>query len=123
MSASEQTSASKRVEDFTIVNVIEMPEHLEEGIIYISEEYDVSIHLCACGCKQKTVMPLGPKGWDIRIHEGKVSFTPSIGNFSWEGKYHAHYFITENKVQWCEPPTLLTSPHKPDDFAPYELEP
>lgn len=108
---------------FKVKHVVEMPENFDGDIIYISNEYGISIHLCACGCKGKTIMPLGHSGWDIRLKDGKVSFTPSIGNFSWESKYHAHYYITDNKVVWCEPATRLESPFKPDNFAPYELEP
>lgn len=39
----------------------QIPEQLDEGIIYISEEYGVSIHLCACGGKGKTALPLEKK--------------------------------------------------------------
>ena len=27
-----------------------IPEQLEPGKIYISDEYKVAVHLCACGC-------------------------------------------------------------------------
>jgi hypothetical protein len=75
---------------------------IEEGILYISEKYNVSIHLCACGCKGKTVLPFNkPNEWVMVNNEGKVSFTPSIGNFSGESPYHAHYYVTDNKIVWC----------------------
>lgn len=34
-----------------------IPELLEQGVLYISEKFGVSIHLCACGCGEKTVLP------------------------------------------------------------------
>lgn len=84
--------------------VIEMPPNLEEGILYVSKEYGVAIHLCACGCKGKAVTPLkgseGSKGgWTLTGKE-VVTLRPSIGNWSGERKYHAHYYITDNNVQW-----------------------
>ena len=81
-----------------------IPSELESGIAYISEKYGVSIHLCACGCGEKTVLPLekNGSGWVlIKNEDGTVSFTPSIGNWSGENPYHAHYFITKNKIIWC----------------------
>jgi hypothetical protein len=78
---------------------------LKEGILYISKKYSTAIHLCACGCKQKTVTPLNDddkhRGWTLNETDGKVSLSPSIGNFKGENPYHAHYFIVENKIQWC----------------------
>jgi hypothetical protein len=81
-----------------------IPETLEEGKLYISKEYGIAIHLCACGCGEKTVMGIKPNwatGWDlIENIDGTISFTPSIGNWSGQNPYHAHYFITKNKVIW-----------------------
>lgn len=94
-----------RIETVTLLFVEQISENLEEGIVYISEKYGCSIHLCACGCKQETVLPIergNGKGWNLIKHEdGTVSFTPSIGNFSGEKPYHAHYYITKNKIIWC----------------------
>ena len=83
------------------IEVIE--EELEEGVLYISEKYGIAIHLCACGCKQKTVTDLRPHwkdGWTISNNEGLITLRPSIGNFNGENPYHAHYFITNNKIEW-----------------------
>lgn len=84
----------------------EIPNELEEGILYISEGYKVAIHLCACGCKGKTVTPLKTIakiiGWTLTKNQDKVTLNPSIGNFSGEApNYHAHYFIVNNKINWC----------------------
>jgi hypothetical protein len=72
-----------------------IPKELEQKKVYISEEYEVSVHKCLCGCGEKTVMPLGKKGWNLIKHDnGKVSFTPSVGNFQFHCK--SHYIITKN---------------------------
>lgn len=79
---------------------------MENAILYISEEFKVSNHLCACGCGQQTVLPFNRdrdfgKDWSMTNDNGKISFIPSIGNFSGENPYHAHYLITDNKIIWC----------------------
>lgn len=78
-----------------------IPHELEAGVLYISEEYKCAIHLCACGCGVKTVTPLGDGEWQISgMHEDDITLRPSIGNFSGENPYHAHYYITNNKIEW-----------------------
>lgn len=80
------------------VYVETMPDYVsfEEGKVYISEKYNVSIHRCLCGCGEKTVLPLHPiTGWVLTKNSaGKVSFTPSVGNFQIPCK--SHYIITNN---------------------------
>lgn len=89
-----------KVDFFTPLFVDTVPNELEADKIYISKEYDVAIHLCACGCNQKTVTPLGPSDWTLTENENGISLHPSIGNFAGENPYHAHYWIKENKVIW-----------------------
>jgi hypothetical protein len=79
---------------------VQIPTNLEDGIIYISERFGIAIHLCACGCKGKTVTPFGSGQWTLTKTDGKVTLRPSIGNWAGENPYHAHYFITDNKVQF-----------------------
>lgn len=88
-----------KVEQFEIKSVERIPHSLEEGIIYICLECKVAVHLCACGCKEKTVTPLGDGGWTLNYNENGLSLNPSIGNFNIPCK--SHYFITNNKVRWC----------------------
>lgn len=88
----------KQVE-ITPVFVEFIPDNLEEGKVYISEEYNCSIHNCLCGCGQQTVLPLIKGEWQLIKHDdGKVSFTPSIGNFQFPCK--SHYIITKNKANF-----------------------
>lgn len=77
-----------------------MPDAMEEGKLYISERFRLANHLCACGCGMETVTPLGKDGWQLTDNNGSITLRPSIGNFRWENPYHAHYFITDNKIQW-----------------------
>ncbi len=77
-----------------------IPNILEPGILYISEQFHVAIHLCACGCGGKTVTPLGDGEWTLSDNNGEVSLNPSIGNWAGENPYHAHYYITNNKIKW-----------------------
>lgn len=72
-----------------------IPDALDKNKVYISEEYAVSVHSCLCGCGEKTVLPLGKNEWNlIKNDNGKISFTPSIGNYQLPCK--SHYIITNN---------------------------
>ena len=75
-------------------------ETLEHGNLYISNEFKIAIHLCACGCGVQTVTPIDEGEWAISDNEGKITLRPSIGNFMGENPYHAHYFFTEKKIDW-----------------------
>jgi hypothetical protein len=79
-----------------------IPDQLESGILYISEEYNVSIHLCACGCGNKTVIPFKDREdgmfWAMTRNGDNVTFRPSIGN--WQLPCRSHYFITNNAIDW-----------------------
>lgn len=75
-----------------------IPDIIDPGKLYISETFGIAIHLCACGCGVKTVTPLGAGEWTLQKNEDKVTLRPSIGNFTGENPYHAHYFITNNKI-------------------------
>lgn len=78
-----------------------IPKDLEEGKIYISKKYETAVHLCACGCKEKAVTPLGEGAWTLTENDCKITLRPSIGNWIWQKPdYHAHYFITDNKVNF-----------------------
>ncbi|HYV53748.1 MAG TPA: DUF6527 family protein [Chitinophagaceae bacterium] len=84
--------------EITPVFVDEIGE-LEPNKIYISEKYHVAVHLCLCGCGQKTVTPLGKDGWSVIKHaDATVSFQPSILNRKSKGICGAHYVITNNKT-------------------------
>ena len=84
----------------------EIPSSLEEGKLYISKEYGVSIHLCICGCKNKTVLPfkeqpnpIDNNHWGFVDNNGIVTFSPSILNSGLPCK--SHYYIIDNNVILC----------------------
>lgn len=86
--------------DLLIPEFVEyMPEEIREGIIYVSQKYETAIHLCACGCGRKVVTPTGDSWWSITINDGKVTLNPSIGN--WQLPCKTHYFIRDNRIEWC----------------------
>ena len=75
------------------------PEELEDGVLYIAPHYEVAVHLCMCGCREKVVTPLNEYGWNWTFTDGNVSLSPSVGNFQYNCK--SHYFLKNGKVQWC----------------------
>lgn len=82
-----------------------IPDDLEYGIVYISKKWRSSTHLCACGCGNLTVLPIGDpaKGefWILnKQNENIVSFNPSIGNNHSSCPTKAHYYIIDNKIVW-----------------------
>lgn len=89
-----------RLTELTPVYVDEIPKELDRGKLYISKQYGIAVHLCACGCGGKTVTPIRPGEWTLSEQDGKVTLRPSIGNFMGENPYHAHYYITDNKIEW-----------------------
>ena len=58
-----------------------MPEVLTPGVLYVSEEFAVAGHLCACGCgKQGHERRSGPSDWSLRrMVNGGPTLRPSIG--------------------------------------------
>jgi len=91
-----------RLTELEPVFVDYLPETIEEGKLYISKKYRNALHLCACGCKSEVYTPLSkmelPSMWELTESDGKVSLSPSIGNFQIPCK--THYFIRDNQVIW-----------------------
>lgn len=75
-----------------------IPEQMEQGVIYISDKYGVANHLCLCGCGKQTVMPLGVNEWNYTEDNGKISFSPSVGNYQFPCR--SHYIITKSKANF-----------------------
>ncbi|HEX9504362.1 MAG TPA: DUF6527 family protein [Patescibacteria group bacterium] len=75
-----------------------VPEHLEQGVIYVSIPYATVTHKCACGCALGVVTPLAPYAWQLTFDGESVSLYPSIGN--WTFPCRSHYWIRNNKVKW-----------------------
>ena len=75
-----------------------IPEDIDEGIIYVSIQFETVIHKCACGCGSEVVTPLSPAEWSLNFNGQTISLHPSIGNWSFSCK--SHYWIRKNKVEW-----------------------
>lgn len=76
-----------------------LPKDLTPGVLYVSEEYKVAGHLCACGCGSKVIVPLGPAEWSFYERNGRPTLRPSIGN--WQLPCRSHYLITDGNVHWA----------------------
>lgn len=76
-----------------------IPDKIEEGIVYISLEFNTMSHKCACGCGKEVITPISPGGWSFTYDGKTISINPSIGNFSFPCK--SHYFINKSNVVWA----------------------
>ena len=88
------------------------PENMQQGMLYISKKHNTAIHLCLCGCGEQTVTPLDQivtenekivaeahkSGWILTEKGGRISLTPSIGNYSFPCK--SHYIITNDTANF-----------------------
>ena len=89
-----------------------LPTDLEEGVVYVSVNYAVAIHLCLSGCGSQVVTPLHPRAWELTFNGVAVSLFPSIGNY--QLPCQAHYWIRNNRVQWVPSvtPTRFRPAHR-----------
>ena len=86
--------------DFQLKRVRFMPRQLEPGLLYVSEEFEVAGHLCACGCGNKVITPLGQAEWSFEDEKEGPTLRPSIG--SWQLPCKSHYWILAGKVRLAE---------------------
>ena len=94
-----EKTLGKRLERIEPVFVEYLPNQLEYGKLYISEKFETTSHLCACGCGELVVMPFKAGGWSLtKNDDGTVTMRPSVGNFEFPCK--SHYYITNNKIEW-----------------------
>jgi hypothetical protein len=89
----------KRREEITPEFVDVIPDHLEDGVLYISIPYTTILHRCFCGCGAEIVTPLSPTDWELTYDGESVSLSPSIGN--WSYPCQSHYWIRHNQVHWA----------------------
>jgi hypothetical protein len=76
-----------------------MPKALDQGILYVSIEYAVAVHLCCCGCGNRVVTPLNPAQWNVTFDGETVSLSPSVG--SHDLACASHYWIRRGRVRWA----------------------
>lgn len=80
--------------------VYNIPETLNENVLYISTKYNIAVHSCACGCGREVYTPISKEhGW-IMLYDGEnASLYPSIGNMQFPCR--SHYFLKKGNVEWC----------------------
>lgn len=76
-----------------------IPDHLDDGVLYISERFRTCSHKCCCGCGDEVVLPLSPAEWQLDRDGEFVSLWPSVGN--WDCPCRSHYVIRRNQVRWA----------------------
>lgn len=77
-----------------------VPEHLDDGTLYISVEFAIAVHKCCCGCGSEVVTPLAPTDWKLTFDGESISLYPSVGN--WSSACRSHYWIERSRVYWAE---------------------
>lgn len=76
-----------------------IPDTIENGVVYVSVDYSTAIHKCCCGCGSEVVTPITPTDWKLAFDGETISLSPSIGN--WSLPCQSHYWITNNEVEWA----------------------
>ena len=86
-------------------------EKPEDGVLYVADtEYQDEQFIqynCPCGCGNVVFIPYYKQGqqkeehpsWGFREKNGKVTLSPSILSSGFPCR--SHYFIRENRIQWC----------------------
>ena len=74
---------------FEVERVHDMPTELMAGALYVSDAFEIAIHLCACGCEEKVRTPLGPTEWSVEFTADGPTLDPSVG--SWQKPCRSHY--------------------------------
>lgn len=88
------------IKTIVMKKVDRVPEILDEGVLYVSRERQLAMHLCCCGCKSEVTTPLkGVPSWVLTTNHGRPTLSPSIGNSGLPCR--SHYFIRDGKVLWC----------------------
>jgi hypothetical protein len=83
---------------FQMVPCEQFPDRPQPGKFYYSEEFRTSLHLCACGCARRVILPIKAAGWRIDLSGAGVSLYPSVGNREFECR--SHYLIRKGAVIW-----------------------
>lgn len=88
-----------RVDHLSTIFVADIPEKLEDGILYVSRESHVALHNCACGCGEEVSTPLVPTEYHLIMEGEGASIWPSIGNHDFP--CGSHYVITRGRIHWA----------------------
>ena len=84
---------------YNLVEVERFPKSFDDGMLYWSQEYEMSAHKCACGCGDVVYLPVDAANYQISSSPKGVTLRPSVGNW---GVCDAHYLITNGKIEWAD---------------------
>lgn len=88
-----------RTDVLELVPCERFPGDLESGKFYYSEDFRSSVHLCACGCGSRVVLPIKPAGWQLtQTTRSLFTVSPSVGNR--EFACRSHYLIEGGRIIW-----------------------
>lgn len=86
-------------------------EKLEDGVLYVVDHEDQKEQYvefnCPCGCRKVVWIPYYKleqqkeqhPSWGLWETDGKVTISPSILSSGFPCR--SHYFIRDNRIQWC----------------------
>lgn len=87
-----------RTDELELVACERFPDALGPGKFYFSEDFRSSVHLCACGCGSRVVLPIKSAGWKLMQTERSFTISPSVGNR--EFACRSHYLIEGGRIIW-----------------------
>ncbi len=76
-------------------------KELIPGIVYISMKHGMVVYRCPCGCGGLSEFMLDPIRFRLEYDGNSVTFYPSIGISYLECR--SHYWIRNNRIEWCAP--------------------
>ncbi len=88
-----------RIKKLRTVFTAEIPETLDDGVLYVSRECRVALHNCACGCGEEVSTPLVATEYKLTMHGDNASLWPSIGNHDFACA--SHYVIDQGTIVWA----------------------
>ena len=86
-------------------------DKLDDGVLYVVDSKEqreqTILYNCPCGCGNVIDIPYYHAGqqkelfpsWTYRENQGKVTISPSI--YSTGLPCRSHYFIRDNRIDWC----------------------
>ena len=95
-----------RFDRVLLIEDLDLLERKDPGVLYIDgrgKEPLFVAFICPCGCELPCTLPTRQTGaahpvWQVVYKDGKITIDPSIRR---QGACNAHFWIKENKVEWC----------------------
>lgn len=101
----KEFSRVQHLEDPIYAMIPGEPE-LEDGVLYIMDGPRYVEYKCPCGCGNVVMLPYytgeekqGDWGWKLEEHGGRATLQPSVFSRLWP--CGSHYFIRDNRIDWC----------------------